>query len=139
MNSMKNWMRYKDLNVVLTGICEVFDERAEMAVEIGQNNVKALSGETNLPEIKRYKHYHDLLTSNDIDAVIIATPDFWHTKMSIDAINAGKHVYCEKAPTRTEEEAYQLAAALKTFNINVAGFAIVIQKTIEFLGYEAVY
>ncbi|MFC2124771.1 Gfo/Idh/MocA family protein [Bacteroidota bacterium] len=108
-----NWMSYRDLNVVLTGVCEVFDERAERAIDASRNSVKAIAGETNLPKVKRYKHYHDLLSSDEIDAVIIATPDHWHAQMSIDAISAGKHVYCEKAPTRTEEEAFRMAAALK--------------------------
>ncbi len=110
---LEAWMGYRDLNVVLTGVCEVFDERAERALAAGNNSVKAYSGEKNLPKVKRFKHYHDMLESDEIDAVIIATPDHHHVSMTVDAINAGKHVYCEKAPTRTEEEIQILAEALK--------------------------
>lgn len=40
--------------------------------------------------------YREVLAKKDIDAVIIATADLWHSRISIDAMNAGKHVYCEK-------------------------------------------
>lgn len=110
---MEAWMDYGDLNVVVTGVCDVFDDRAELALDAASNSVKAVSGEKNLPKAKRYQDYQELLASDDIDAVIIATPDHHHVQMTIDAINAGKHVYCEKAPTRTEAEAYQLYEAIK--------------------------
>jgi predicted dehydrogenase len=66
---------------------------------------------------KRYRHYHDLLTSGDVDAVIIATPDHWHSEMTIAAAAEGIHVYCEKCMTRTEQETHAVYDAVTNSDI----------------------
>ena len=59
------------------------------------------------------KDYMVLLENKDIDAVVIATPDHWHGTQTIDALDRGKHVYCEKPMTHTVDEARRVAEAVK--------------------------
>jgi predicted dehydrogenase len=68
----------------VTALCDLFDDR----IEAGTQKIKAVN-----PKI--YKDYEKLLAS-DLDAVIIATPPFEHPRMLEAAIQARKHVYCEK-------------------------------------------
>jgi predicted dehydrogenase len=60
-----------------------------------------------------YEDYRKLLERNDIDAVIIGTPDHWHTKICIDAMRAGKDIYCEKPLTLTIDEGKKLGQVAK--------------------------
>lgn len=59
-----------------------------------------------------HKDFRQLLARNDIDAVMISTPDHWHVPMSIAAVNAGKDVACEKPITRTIAEGRALCNAV---------------------------
>jgi predicted dehydrogenase len=60
-----------------------------------------------------YEDYRKVLDRKDIDAVIIGTPDHWHTKICIDAMKAGKDVYCEKPLTLTIDEGKKLGQVAK--------------------------
>jgi predicted dehydrogenase len=112
-----DWTAQEDLNVELAGICEVFDLRAERGMKIAKEGFR-VNGEsgTDYP-VKRYRTYQEMLEDKDIDAVIIATPEHQHARMTIDAVQAGKHVYCEKSFTRTEEELYAACDAVKNSNV----------------------
>ncbi len=60
-----------------------------------------------------YKDYRKVLDRQDIDAVMIATPDHWHTKIAVEAMYAGKDVYCEKPPTLTIAEGKLIERVVK--------------------------
>jgi predicted dehydrogenase len=64
-------------------------------------------------KVKGYLDYRELLNHSDIDAVIIATPDHWHGKMAMDAMDHGKDVYLEKPMVHTNEEARLLVNTVK--------------------------
>ena len=110
------YMGQEDLNVQLTAVCDVFDVRAERAIAASQVETRPGAGGA-FPAAKRYRHYHDLLTSGEVDAVIIATPDHWHAQQTVDAVAEGLHVYCEKCMTRTEEETHAVYDAVKGSDI----------------------
>ena len=111
----KTFMDQEDLNCSLVGVCDLFDVRAEQGLDASQNEVRP--GGKPTKTATRYRHYKDLLANDDIDAVIIATPDHWHSRITIDAAKAGKHVYCEKGLTRTFEETIEVYDAVKESGI----------------------
>lgn len=62
-----------------------------------------------------YKDYRQVLERDDIDVVSVVTPDHWHTKICIEALQAGKHVFCQKPLTLTLEENQLIRAACKKY------------------------
>ncbi len=60
-----------------------------------------------------YKDYRRILDRKDIDAVMIATPDHWHTKIAVEAMRAGKDIYCEKPLTLTIDEGKLIEKVVK--------------------------
>jgi predicted dehydrogenase len=89
-------------NVVMAGACDLFNKRRAWAAE-----------KAGLAEKDLYSDYRKLLERNDIDAVVVATHDVWHTKISVDAMNSGKHVYVEKPMTRYLSEAFEIHDVVK--------------------------
>src|SRR5947208_1033299 len=60
-----------------------------------------------------YDDYRKVLDRKDVDVVVIATPDHWHVPITIEAVGAGKDVYCEKPVTHTLAEGAPLIAAVR--------------------------
>jgi predicted dehydrogenase len=113
---LETYLNQEDLNIEFTGVCDLFDVRAQRAIAASQTEVT--SGEsTPRPPATRYHRYTDMLDSGQVDAVIIATPDHWHTRMTLDAAERGIHVYCEKCMTRTESEAHAMYDAVRDSGI----------------------
>ncbi len=111
----KTFMTQEDLNCSLVGVCDLFDVRAGQAIDASKNEVR--SGGKPKATAKRYRHYTELLANDDIDAVVVATPDHWHSRITMAAAKAGKHVYCEKGLTRTFDEAIKVYDTVKKTGI----------------------
>ncbi|MFD2037604.1 Gfo/Idh/MocA family protein [Belliella marina] len=88
-------------NVKINAVCDLYQGRLEDAKKKWGN------------ELFLTKDYKEILKRNDIDAVLIATPDHWHKQISIDALAAGKHVYCEKPMVHSVKEGADVVAAWK--------------------------
>ena len=63
--------------------------------------------------VKNHENYQQVLDNKDVDVVFIGSPDHWHTKQAIDAMKAGKDVYCEKPVTLTIREGEQLEQVME--------------------------
>ena len=83
----------------LIGVVDVYEKRKRTQAE--------------KHKVKGYSDYRELLTQSELDAVVIATPDHWHGKMALDAMEAGKDVYLEKPMVHTNEEAHLLVEKVK--------------------------
>jgi predicted dehydrogenase len=65
-------------------------------------------------EVNAYEDYREMLDKEkELDAVVIATPDFWHSPHAVDCLKAGKHVYCEKEMSNTLEGARAMVLAAR--------------------------
>ncbi len=89
-------------NVKVTAVCDVYGPDWQKGIERSLN-----------PAVKAYVDYRELLADRNVDAVVIAMPDHWHCQMVLDAVKAGKDIYCEKGFSRTLNEAKLMRDALK--------------------------
>ena len=99
-------MQYADV----AAVCDVDGEHRGLA----QSRVsEAQSKKGRQRKVDAYEDYRELLDRDDIEAVTIVTVDHWHTKIAIEALKAGKDVYCEKPLTLTIDEGRQIIKALE--------------------------
>ena len=97
----------------IVAICDVDSLHMEMAQE--DNNIGKKDADGKKIPLDAYKDYRKILDRKDIDVVSVVTPDHWHTKICIEALQAGKHVFCQKPLTLTVEENQLIRAACKKY------------------------
>ncbi len=89
------------------------DPRSEVIAvcDLDEKRTQEVAKEHNIPHT--YTNHLEMLKNKDIDAVSVCLPNFLHAPIAIDALNAGKHVLCEKPPARSAQEAKAMADAAK--------------------------
>jgi predicted dehydrogenase len=101
----REWIEHADTTFVAA--CDVDKSRTDATVaEFAQAGHKA----------DGFEDYRRILERKDVDAVLIATPDHWHSPMTIEAIAAGKDIYCEKPVSNTVEAAVRMRDAARKSN-----------------------
>jgi predicted dehydrogenase len=96
---LKHFLERPDVEV--RGVCDVHEPRLKAA--------RAAAS----PSAAPFDDYRSLLERKEIDAVVIATPDHWHSRMVIDAAEAGKDSYVEKPLCHKLDEGFQVVEAVR--------------------------
>ena len=81
--------------------CDLYDGRHVLAREIVR------------PDLPVTRRYQELLDNKNIDCIVAAVPDHWHRQIVVDAVNAGKDIYCEKPMSHTAEDGVAMLDAAK--------------------------
>jgi len=81
--------------------CDLYDGRHVRAREIAGANLRTT------------RRYQELLADKDIDCIVAAVPDHWHRKIVVDAVSAGKDIYCEKPMSHSVADGVAMVAAAK--------------------------
>jgi len=81
---------------------DLYDGRHKLAREV--------TGKNNLPVTR---HYRELLENKEIDCIVAAVPDHWHKQVVVDAVNAGKDIYCEKPMSHSPADGIAMVEASK--------------------------
>ncbi len=92
-------------NVEIEAVCDVYRKRLDAAAQ-------KTGG-------KPYSRYPELLSQKDLDYILIATPEHWHHRMILDALDAGKHVYVEKPMTHTIRQAQEVVARVRNSKLKL--------------------
>jgi predicted dehydrogenase len=86
--------------IELAAVCDVYSEHRERAAD----HIQKKTGKAPA----QYEDFREMYAKEKLDAVCIGTPDHWHAIQTIEALNAGMHVYCEKPMTKTVDEAIRV-------------------------------
>ncbi len=115
----------------LVAVADVYDGRLARSKELWGNDLLTT------------RDYREVLARPDVDAIIIGTPDHWHQRISVDALKAGKHVYCEKPMVQRVSDGHDVIdAARKSGKILQVGSqrvsSVVYQKAQELFDRGAI-
>jgi predicted dehydrogenase len=92
---------FKEVGAEMAAVCDIYEPNLQGGLKVANTGAKA------------YTDYRKLLDDKSLDAVVVATPDHWHARMVIDAVNAGKDVYVEKPMAHTIAEGFDIIDAVR--------------------------
>ena len=104
-----------DRDVQVLAVCDVDRTRCEDGKRHVEQTYAANRSSGAYKGCTAYNDYRELLARTDIDAVVIVTPDHWHTLQAIDAAKAGKDIYCEKPISITVQEGRRLVETVQRY------------------------
>lgn len=93
--------QFKEIGAEVGAVCDIYEPNLQVGVKEASDGAKA------------FRDYRKLLDDKSLEAVIVATPDHWHARMVIDAVEAGKDVYVEKPLAHKIDEGFQIMEAVE--------------------------
>jgi predicted dehydrogenase len=109
--------RFAELDdVMILAGCDVDKKKIQWFKEAVEKFYTEKTGKTDYLNLAKYELFEELLERQDIDAVVVATPDHWHAIASIAAIKAGKDVYCEKPLAHRVKEGRAMVNAARKYD-----------------------
>jgi len=96
--------QFKEIGAEMAAVCDIYEPNLQGGLKEASTGAKP------------FHDYRKLLEDKSIDAVIVATPDHWHARMVIDAVEAGKDVYVEKPMAHKIDEGFAVIKAVRGTN-----------------------
>ena len=110
-----SFLKLKEVNVVAAS--DIYREKMEIFANNVSDHYAKAANKSDWKGMKMYHNYKEILYRDDIDAVVIVTPDHWHALPAIEAANAGKHIFCEKPLSHTVAEGRAMVRAARNNGI----------------------
>ena len=102
-----------DKDVQVLAVCDVDRSRCQEGIEVVEAHYAVSRPKGSYSGCATYSDYREVLARADIDAVVVVTPDHWHTPISVHAVKAGKDIYCEKPVSLTLRQGRALVEAVR--------------------------
>ena len=103
---LRGFVRFQEIQTL--AVCDVVESHAERARQM-------VNGHSGGNDCMVYTDYRDVIARDDIDAILIGTPDHWHAIISCEAMASGKDVFCEKPETLTINEGKEMRATARRY------------------------
>ncbi|MFQ6035919.1 MAG: Gfo/Idh/MocA family oxidoreductase [Sedimentisphaerales bacterium] len=113
LGDMKEVLGFKQAQVI--AVCDVDSKRVAHAQQLVERHYSTQSKTGTFQGCAGYKDFRELIARDDIDAVLIVTPDHWHTLPALAAAKAGKDIFLQKPLTLTIEEGRQLSDTVRRY------------------------